>query len=272
MRINLTQRRKMVVAATHTADKRAKDIGTLVQKAALHAMHGAPVVVPVDKITNLLADMMVDLYVKRYYLGWKERRNDKGLTLSFSALTEKTANQLGLHLPNVHRSFTRNIHPRVVDDATLWEGRINRALQQLSAEQLPTRQATIRFRATLTEMGLSPTNPSLPETLSRTHAMLSYGAAQMQLNKNDPYGLIKAYEYNATMDSRTTPECVDLDGKIFLVDAPELAYITPPNHWNCRSQLIEILDDVTPSEIPASLLASAVDEDFRFNPGDLVES
>ena len=47
------------------------------------------------------------------------------------------------------------------------------------------------------------------------------------------------YQYVATLDSRTSLICASLDGKIFDYNAGPL----PPQHFNCRSTTVPVLDD-----------------------------
>ncbi len=47
------------------------------------------------------------------------------------------------------------------------------------------------------------------------------------------------YEYVATLDSRTTPICQRLDGQQFKYNKGP----TPPQHFNCRSTTVPIIDD-----------------------------
>lgn len=46
-------------------------------------------------------------------------------------------------------------------------------------------------------------------------------------------------KYSAVGDDRTTPFCRRLNGVVFAKNDPMLSIITPPNHWNCRSDLLE---------------------------------
>lgn len=48
------------------------------------------------------------------------------------------------------------------------------------------------------------------------------------------------YEYTATLDSRTTLICASLDGRTFAYD--DTAAPKPPQHWNCRSILVPVVD------------------------------
>lgn len=50
----------------------------------------------------------------------------------------------------------------------------------------------------------------------------------------------KEYEYVATLDSRTTLICATLDRRRFRYDDP--AALRPPQHWNCRSIIVPVVD------------------------------
>ena len=50
--------------------------------------------------------------------------------------------------------------------------------------------------------------------------------------------IINRLRYTAVLDSRTTPICRSLDGRIYQVgQGPR-----PPQHWNCRSIMIPVLN------------------------------
>ena len=57
--------------------------------------------------------------------------------------------------------------------------------------------------------------------------------------------LIYAFQYSAILDGRTTPLCQSLEDMIVTADDPRRAIYTPPNHWNCRSIWVEILQEET---------------------------
>ena len=48
-------------------------------------------------------------------------------------------------------------------------------------------------------------------------------------------------QYRATKDGRTRPEHAALDGVTLPVSDPMWAEITPPNGWNCRCLLVQVL-------------------------------
>lgn len=70
--------------------------------------------------------------------------------------------------------------------------------------------------------------------------------------------IIKAYQYVATLDGRTTDICASLDGKVYATreDAP-----TPPQHINCRSTIAPVVKSwkelgFKKSELPPATRAS----------------
>ncbi|NIU85086.1 MAG: hypothetical protein GWN64_16830 [Candidatus Thorarchaeota archaeon] len=59
--------------------------------------------------------------------------------------------------------------------------------------------------------------------------------------------IVKGYEWNATLDTRTSEICAVLDGKVWRYDNPERSTLDgprlPPAHPNCRSTTIPFLVD-----------------------------
>jgi SPP1 gp7 family putative phage head morphogenesis protein len=99
-------------------------------------------------------------------------------------------------------------------------------------------------------------NPYLINTIVRTISTNIFNQARKDV-ANDPKikGFVKMYEYSAIMDARTSEVCTMLDGKIYPIESPIFASITPPNHFNCRSVLVYVteadiaIDGVQPSEM-----------------------
>ena len=58
---------------------------------------------------------------------------------------------------------------------------------------------------------------------------------------------IEEYEFVATLDTRTSPECQKLDGKIFKVKDAQAGKNLPAMHPNCRSTTIPHFEDGNPS-------------------------
>lgn len=81
-------------------------------------------------------------------------------------------------------------------------------------------------------------------------------------------------QYRATKDGRTRPEHAALNGVTLPVSDPMWAEITPPNGWNCRCLLVQVLKSrypVTDRAEVMRLAEQAFERDtrgmFRFNPG-----
>ena len=75
-------------------------------------------------------------------------------------------------------------------------------------------------------------------TLSRTaitETSTTVNKATYKLNED----VLDGYEYVATLDSRTSLICANLDGKLFRLNDPK--GIRPPQHFNCRSTTIPIV-------------------------------
>ena len=73
--------------------------------------------------------------------------------------------------------------------------------------------------------------------LARTAMTSVYAQADHEVYKVNEKAL-NGYEYVAVLDSRTTPTCSRLDGKIFPIgDTKHL----PPQHWHCRSTTIPVV-------------------------------
>jgi SPP1 gp7 family putative phage head morphogenesis protein len=94
------------------------------------------------------------------------------------------------------------------------------------------------------------------ETIIRTNTTDAYNYGRLVEFKKHPH-LLAGVRYSAILDTRTTPQCRLLDGKVFKLDDPALAKFTPPLHFNCRSLLVPVTigtkldpgDMVTPSMI-----------------------
>lgn len=94
------------------------------------------------------------------------------------------------------------------------------------------------------------------ETIIRTNATEAYNYGRLSEIRDDP-DAVEAVEFSAILDQRTTEQCQLLHGKLFRVDDPDLALLTPPLHFNCRSVIVPVpagtkvdkADFVTPSLI-----------------------
>lgn len=78
---------------------------------------------------------------------------------------------------------------------------------------------------------------------------------------------IYAFQYSAVLDNRTTDLCRSLDGRVVAQNSPEYVRFNPPQHYNCRSIWVAILNDeiVKPeiTGIPGSITPTTSLDDFK---------
>jgi len=132
---------------------------------------------------------------------------------------------------------------------------------------LTTSGAVSAIRQALDSRGLTISNPYQISTIYRTSVQTAYSAGRWSANE-DPaiQEILWGYEYSAVMDDRTTELCSSLDGMRRAAGDPVWDRLTPPNHYNCRSTVIEVFNHgvlATPTEVPDVSAAAG----FGFNPG-----
>lgn len=79
--------------------------------------------------------------------------------------------------------------------------------------------------------------------LIRTETARVYSEASAKLYKDSP--VVKKVMYDATLDNKTSDICQSLDGNIFDADSN---YPRPPQHPNCRSAIIPIVNGWKPTK------------------------
>lgn len=79
-----------------------------------------------------------------------------------------------------------------------------------------------------------------------------YVANQTEIMSYEDSGIEK-YEYCATLDLRTSPQCQKLDGKIFKVKDAQAGVNLPPMHPFCRSTTLAYFDDDIEEEVREEL-------------------
>lgn len=87
------------------------------------------------------------------------------------------------------------------------------------------------------------TNPSRLETIARTVTTEAYNNGRLSEMRSLGELIVPAVQYSAIIDERTTEVCEELHGRLFKLNDPDLDRFSPPNHFNCRSVLIEVILD-----------------------------
>lgn len=76
----------------------------------------------------------------------------------------------------------------------------------------------------------------------RTNMSEAYNTGRMNLYKDpEVEGFVRAFEYSSVLDDRTTDFCRQWHAKVLKKDDPRWSQMLPPNHYQCRSVLIPIV-------------------------------
>lgn len=111
-----------------------------------------------------------------------------------------------------------------------------RALQ----EDWPVQRLTDELDSAL--QGYSAPDAPRIATIVRTTNTSAFNLARKQVFEDPALGgFVEAYEFAALLDDRTTDVCEWCDGRTYPVDDPFWDVYTPPNHFNCRSLLIPVV-------------------------------
>jgi SPP1 gp7 family putative phage head morphogenesis protein len=99
------------------------------------------------------------------------------------------------------------------------------------------------LRQTFSTEGFVPGNNYQLENIFRTQTQVAYGAGRYNALQ-DPalQDIIWGYEFVAIMDDRTTLVCQQCNGLVREKSDPVWQTYWPPNHFQCRSAVIEVLD------------------------------
>jgi SPP1 gp7 family putative phage head morphogenesis protein len=137
--------------------------------------------------------------------------------------------------------------------------KVQQALRLSVVEGEPVSRAIQRLRGTKAARfrdGVLAISRREAEAVSRTainHVVTQARDNFYAANKD----LVKGWQFVATLDTRTTPECQSLDGKVFPIGEGPM----PPRHFNCRSSSVPVLKSwreigVDRDEVPAGTRAS----------------
>ena len=110
-------------------------------------------------------------------------------------------------------------------------------------------------------------NPWRLETIIRTNFTNAYAQGRLIASRDpDLKGFIQAYQYSAILDERTSDICDSLDGLVLPADDPMVDRIVPPNHFNCRGVLVEVVkgeDFKLSTDRQAASAAASVPDSFK---------
>lgn len=158
--------------------------------------------------------------------------------------------------------------------------KVGQAAAQAAADGLSTKGAVSAVRAAMNDMGLSPAEPRLIETLFRTQSAVAYSAGRWTFNNTAAIDeILWGYEYVTVGDDRVRPAHAALDGVRLPKDDPFWLTNSTPNGYNCRCDMIEIYKGselARPVEAPdgevtidGQRVRPGPDKGWDFNPGQV---
>lgn len=176
-------------------------------------------------------------YEETYYRTNFDMQQGIGFAYSFTALNTKA----------VEKAVTQkwqgsNFSDRIWTDKAKLIDTLNQTIPQSIALGQNPRKVARNIAKTM------ETKFSNAERLARTEINHIDNQASLDAAKEVPEVLNK-YQYNATLDSRTSEICGDLDGKVFLMKDAQEGVNFPPMHPNCRSGWIPYFDDMPIDEL-----------------------
>ncbi|MNV23940.1 NAD(+)--arginine ADP-ribosyltransferase EFV [compost metagenome] len=176
------------------------------------------------------AELLGDIYKDTYYRNIYELHKGIGIGLSFARVDDEGLKTiLGAKLDG------RNWSQRIWDDRT----KLRQEVQTKLAQSFIRGDSPDKAIADITQR--FNVSRSRAEVLVQTESAFFVGQATMA--GYTASGVVKKYELLATLDSKTTPICRELDGKVFPVDEAQVGVNYPPLHARCRTTTVAAFDD-----------------------------
>lgn len=187
--------------------------------------------VAMSKTQNtIMKTQFSSMAAEAYYDTIYELYRGYGVGTSFNLLSPTVVNQLILNPVN-----GQNFSTRVWNNRKALENQVNQILTDGIIKGLSNKQMTKQLSE---RMG---TSKKVAERLIRTEVTNTYNQASLQGYKDS--GIVKQYEYVATLDNRTSEICTALDGEVFNLDEAVTGLNYPPMHVNCRSTTVSSFDN-----------------------------
>lgn len=199
------------------------------------------------------SELLGDIYTDSYYRTIFELQKGIGLGASFSKIDLDTLETV-LKRPWEGANFSQRI----------W-GNNNKLTQQLITEfsQALIRGEGARNSAKILSKRMGVGYRSAVR-LIRTESSFIQNEASYEGYRQS--GVVKKYEFLATLDGKTSQVCRSMDGKVFTLAEKEVGITWPPLHANCRSTTVPYFDD----EIdPGERVATDAEGKTYTIPGDM---
>lgn len=162
-----------------------------------------------------------------------------GVGYNFDLLDPKLVTEI-IHNPVHGQDFSK----RVWNNKTLLANQVNQELANGLIQSISTQEMVNRIESKIRPFlkdGKKGTAYEVAERLMRTEISNTYNQATLSRYKDT--GLVKQYEYLATLDNVTSKQCQKLDLKVYNVEDAVVGLNYPPLHTNCRSTTTAKFDD-----------------------------
>jgi len=182
------------------------------------------------QMTGLLEDVYTDTYYRTIF------EVQKGISIGTSFAKVENVKQI-VQRPWLEENYSKRI----------WKDN-SRLVQQLQTQltQAIIRGDSIDYTAKVIaeRMGVGY---RAAQRLVRTEASHIQNEASFDAYRAS--GVVKKYEFLATLDSRTSSICRSMDNMVFPLSEKEIGVNFPPLHSNCRSTTVPYFDDeIDPGE------------------------
>jgi SPP1 gp7 family putative phage head morphogenesis protein len=179
---------------------------------------------------NIMKSNLGGVATDAYYDTLYELYRGYGVGTSFNLLSPTVVNQLIMNPVN-----GQNFSTRVWNNRDALANQVNQILTDGIIKGVSNKEMTKQLSQRM-DSGRKVAN-----RLIRTEVTNTY--AQSSLQGYNDSGIVKQYEYLATLDNRTSEICTELDGKIFDTDKAITGLNYPPMHPNCRSTTVAHFDN-----------------------------
>ncbi|GIO42483.1 minor capsid protein [Paenibacillus apis] len=198
------------------------------------------------ELTSLLEDTYKDTYHRTLF----EIQRGTGIGVSFAQI-DKNALETVLNKKWAGSDYSS----RIWDNKTklLRELETNLSQAFIRGDSLGKTIRTVQQR-----MGVSNVNAA---RLVRTES--AHIAAEATYEGYKASGVVKQYQFLATLDSRTSAVCQSMDNRIFPLSEKQVGVNYPPLHVNCRSTTVAYFDD---GEDPGERIARDAEGNYYYVP------
>ncbi|WP_410769592.1 minor capsid protein [Fontibacillus sp. BL9] len=198
-------------------------------------------------------DLLSDIYQDTYYRNVFELQRGMGVGVSFGRIDDEGLEKiLGTKLDG------RNWSQRIWDDRSKLRQQIQTKLSQAFIRGDTVDRA---IRDVTERLNVSRSNA---ERLIQTESSFFVGQATMAGYAAS--SVVQKYELLATLDSKTSQTCREMDGKTFPLSEAQVGVNYPPLHVRCRTTTVAAFED---DEDPGERIARNSDGSSYYVPGNM---